>query len=317
MRAPWLALASVAALCLASPAQAHGMRTAFVEITETAPGAAVVSVRLPVETEEVALVPPDSCTTTELPSETERLRTLALACSGPLAGATVAVRGLGPQVSEAVVQVTLADGARATRVVTIASPAWTLPAERRPLAVFGDYARLGVVHIAAGVDHLLFLSLIVLILRRWRGVLLAETAFTVSHALSFTATALGWVHVSAAAAEACIAASLILLALDVGKEARVRAVVGTAFVFGVVHGLGFAGGLLEIGLPERDVASALLGFAGGVEAGQVAFVLFLLACVAIADRVRALTLALRAAPLVIGGISSFWFLQRLVLVVRP
>lgn len=313
------ALVALSALLVSAPAAAHGMRTAFVEITETAPGSALANVRLPaaaVATDAVTLDAP--CEATPLPTDSERVRTLTLTCAAPLAGATVGVRGLGPAVSEAIVRVTLLDGTRATAVVTAGAPTWTLPQSRSSVAVLREYARLGVVHIATGPDHLLFLLMLVLVLRRWRAVLLAETAFTISHALSFTATALGWLRVSAEAAEACIAASLVLVALDVAKKdaPRVRATVLMAFVFGLVHGLGFAGGLREIGLPERDVASALVGFAGGVEAGQVAFVLLALGCVALAERARVSAHLARAAAFGTGGIASCWFLQRLVVVLQ-
>jgi len=310
------AFIALALVLIAAPAGAHGMRTAFVEITETAPGRAVANVRLPVATDAITLDAP--CEATRLPSDSERVQTFALACAAPLAGATVGVRGLGPLVSEAIVRVSLADGTRADGVVTNGAPTFTLPIARSALAVLREYARLGVVHIATGPDHLLFLLMLVLVLRRWRAVLLAETAFTISHALSFTATALGWLRVSPEAAEACIAASLVLVALDVANKERapVRATVLMAFVFGLVHGLGFAGGLREIGLPERDVASALVGFAGGVEAGQIAFVLVALACVALAERARVAAHVARIAAFGTGGVASCWFLQRLVVVLQ-
>jgi hypothetical protein len=314
-------LATALAVLLApAAAHAHGMRTAFLEITETVPGRAVASLRLPVATDTVSLVPPASCRATTLPSESERVRAWALECDAPLAGATFGVQGLGPAVSEAIVRAELAGGTRATHVLAGSTPAWTLPVARSAAAVFREYAALGVGHIATGADHLLFLLLLVLALRRWRAVLLAESAFTTSHALSFSATALGWVRVSATAAEACIAVSLVLVALDVAKghaAPRPHATAAMAFVFGLAHGLGFAGGLREIGLPERDVASALAGFAAGIEAGQVVFVLVALAGVALAARAHALVHAARIAAYGAGGVASFWFLQRVVLLLRP
>jgi hydrogenase/urease accessory protein HupE len=304
-----LGLAIAIALLLVGPtAAAHGMRTAFVDIVETAPGRAIASVRRPPQAEGVVLEPlSERCSSTAT----------TVTCDGPLAGATLLVRGLGPSASEAIVRVALVDGT-ATHVVTATSPSWTLPRASSPLDVLGDYAKLGAVHIATGADHLLFLLMLVLLLKRPRAVLLAETAFTISHCFSFTATALEWVRVSAAAAEACIAASLVMVALDAAKQerARVGATVGMAFAFGLVHGLGFAGGLREIGLPERDVASALVGFAGGVEVGQVAFVLVVLGLVALAERARLLARVTQLASYGTGGVASFWFLERLVVVLQ-
>jgi hypothetical protein len=129
------------------------------------------------------------------------------------------------------------------------------------------------------------------------GARLAETAFTLSHTLSFSASALGWVRVSAPAAEACIAVSLVLVALDAGRAARDASrrapgddawkTAGLAFAFGLVHGLGFAGGLTEIGLPSSAVPAALIGFAAGVEIGQVAFLAIALAVLAVLERAPA------------------------------
>jgi hypothetical protein len=316
---PALLALALALLMAPATARAHGMRTAFLDISETTPGRAIANLRLPLAA-DVSLVPPPSCRTTVSPSESDRARTVALDCDSSLAGATFALRGLGPAVSEAIVNIELADGSRATRLLTTAAPEWTLPLARSPMAVLRDYARLGVLHIATGADHLLFLLMLVLALRRWRPVLLAETAFTVSHALTFSATALGWIHVSAQAAEACIAVSLVLVALDVanGRAAsRPRATAVMAFGFGLVHGLGFARGLREIGLPERDVASALVGFAAGVEAGQVTVVVLALVCVALAKRAHALGHVARLAAYGTGGVASFWLLQRFVLLIRP
>src|SRR5262249_1603286 len=150
----------------------------------------------------------------------------------------------------------------------------TIPRTEGAIGVARSYVLSGLRHIAGGADHLFFLALLVLVLRRVRAVLLAETAFTVSHSLAFAATALGRIHVRPAPVEACIALSLVLLATDVSQDGAERSVwrgAGTSLVFGLVHGLGFAGGLRETGLPDRHVAVALLGFGTGIEIGQVLF----------------------------------------------
>jgi hypothetical protein len=166
-----------------------------------------------------------------------------------------------------------------------------------------------------GYDHLLFLLLLVLLLRRARSVLLAETAFTLSHSLSFSATALGWIHVSSVGAEACIALSLVLLAAEIdlrGPPADAWTGARLALVFGLVHGLGFAGGLREIGLPEHAIAPALLSFAAGVELGQVAFLALVLVGLRCARDARVLPRARWAVVYAAGSISAFWLIERTV-----
>jgi hypothetical protein len=173
--------------------------------------------------------------------------------------------------------------------------------------------RLGVVHIGTGDDHLLFLLLLVLLLRSARSVLLAETAFTLSHSVSFSATALGWIHVSSAGAEACIALSLVLLAAEIeprGPPADAWRGARLALVFGLVHGLGFAGGLREIGLPERAIAAALVSFGAGVELGQVAFLALLLGGLHLMRDARMLPRLRWAAVYGAGSISAFWLIER-------
>src|SRR6185503_15521615 len=158
------------------------------------------------------------------------------------------------------------------------------------------------------------LALLVLVLRRPRAVLLAETAFTLSHSLTFAATALGWLHVPSAWAEACIALSLVLLALDVERPgvpapSAMRGAAG-ALVFGLVHGLGFAGGLRELGLPDQAVLPALVGFGAGVELGQVAFLALVLLLSSLASRLKVWPRLVLASGYAAGAVSSFWLLQR-------
>ena len=311
------AAAALVALADARPASAHGMRSAYIEITQTAPERARIAIRgnLPVLGVELAAAAPCAVATTA-DTGTE------LGCPGALSGAALTVTGLGPIASEAVILLTFLDGTTATAVVTAGSPSWRIPDAADPgmLTVAGRYIRLGIEHIATGADHLLFLLALVLCLRTLRAVMLAETAFTLSHTLSFSASSLGWIRVSSTAAEACIAVSLVLVALDVGRSTRdapdrgsgAWKTAGLAFAFGLVHGLGFAGGLAEIGLPATAVPAALAGFAAGVEIGQVVFLAIAVTALALARRApRLARAAVQGGAYAVGGIGAFWLLQRL------
>jgi HupE / UreJ protein len=315
-------LGAAVALLGALPAPGHAVRSAYVEVLESSPGRALVTVRAPVPVSGLSLVALAPCTVTPGPGPGA---TQALRCPGTVAGARLRLEGLGPLVSEAVVWVRLADGASASTLLTPARPALTVASSSSwAWAVLRQYVGLGVAHIAAGFDHLLFLLGLVVVLRRVRAVLLAETAFTLSHSLSFSAAALGWVRVPAAAVEACIALSLVLLAVE-GVRTLARGSqpappsalrgAGLALAFGLVHGLGFAGGLAEIGLPEGAIPAALLGFGAGVEVGQVCFLALALALFALARRAgspvpeRALALG---ATYAVGAVGFSWLLERLV-----
>src|SRR5262249_32066673 len=192
---------------------AHGMRSAYIELTETAPGRARVAIRgnVPVTGVELSADAPCAVVTTD-DAGTE------LRCPGGLADAALSVRGLGPVASEAALFVRFLDGTSRTACITPGAPTWRIPGgDPGMLGVAARYVRLGIAHIATGADHLLFLLALVLCLRTLRAVMLAETAFTLSHTLSFSASSLGWIRVSSTAAEACIAVSLVLVALDVGR----------------------------------------------------------------------------------------------------
>jgi hypothetical protein len=310
MRGAILTLAALAVATAPRSASAHGMRSAYVEVTQTAPGRARIAIRGNVPVTGVALTAASPCAITTGDAGTE------LACPVALAGAELTVTGMGPIVSEAVIFATFLDGTSTSACVTPGASTWQIPgADPGMVGVAGRYIRLGVEHIATGPDHLLFLLALVLCLRTLRAVLLAETAFTLSHTLSFTASSLGWVRVSSSAAEACIAVSLVLIALDVGRPVRDAPpwkTAGLAFAFGLVHGLGFAGGLAEIGLPPSAVPAALAGFASGVEIGQVGFLAGALAVLGLLGRApRLARVAVQVGGHAVGGIGWFWLLERL------
>lgn len=314
-------------LALVSPGQtfAHGMRTAYVEIVEHAPGRAIVRFRSTVETGTIPAFPTEceikKTSTDELSTHRESTNSLVqngslfvMHCNGDLSGRTFGVNGLGETISEAIVWVTQHDGAMSSHLLTPARPALQIPARSSAGTIFADYIPLGVRHIITGADHLLFLLLLVFSLRRPKPVLIAETAFTLSHGLSFSAAALGWIHVSKEATEACIAMSLLLLALDVQRKDRqgpsANSVALMALVFGLVHGLGFAGGMTELGMPTRHVGWALLGFGMGVEVGQVAFLFAALVGIYFLQRSRFSFRAILVMTYLAGGLAAYWFLDR-------
>jgi hypothetical protein len=307
----------ILALVLASRvASAHGMRIGALRIDEVSSTHSWVRWTTTVPSAGVEVVLPADCagSAIEGASEGAGQRVFTLECPGGLAGRVFGVRGLGAVVTEATLLVTFEDGRTASHLLTASSPSWELPEAQSSFGVAASYVRLGVVHIATGADHLLFLVLLVLLLRRVRAVLLAETAFTLSHSLSFAATSLSWVRVAAAPAEACIALSLIFLALDVKEEPERSARRGAAmaFVFGLVHGLGFAGGLREMGLPDAHAALALVGFGAGVEIGQVAFLAVVLGVTALLARARFFPRLVVWSGTAIGSLATAWFIERLV-----
>ncbi len=182
------------------------------------------------------------------------------------------------------------------------------------------YLVLGIEHILTGYDHLLFVVSLVLLLGQLWVVVRAATAFTLAHSITLIGSSLGLIGLAQAPVEALIALSIMFLAVEIVKQRegsprlseRIPWVV--AFLFGLLHGFGFAGALREIGLPETDVPMALLTFNLGVELGQLAIIAACLAIIAALRRMapRLLRPATLAATYGIGITASFWFLQRLL-----
>ncbi|MCS7461388.1 HupE/UreJ family protein [Paenibacillus doosanensis] len=134
------------------------------------------------------------------------------------------------------------------------------------------YFVLGIEHILTGYDHLLFLFSLLLIAVRYMDMLRIVTAFTVAHSITLIAASTGWIHPSSNWVEAGIAATICYVALENIWSSRHEQRWLVTFVFGLIHGMGFAGALGEIGLPPFAFASSLLTFNLGVETGQLAVV---------------------------------------------
>lgn len=307
---------SCAALCFlfTEVASAHGMRTAYVELREhtdpSRPESRIdVTVRAGSTYGKVAVAMPAGCTL-----DGGRGDVASWSCRRPLRGSELRVEGLGGVVGEAVVVAVPSDGATLSALVRPGSSSWIVPEASSLAPLFARYGRAGFLHVLGGADHLLFLAALVVAIRRFRAVVLAETAFTLSHSIALAATTLGFVHVPAAVAEAAIALSLVLVALDLGKRPLAPwAGARTALVFGAVHGLGFAGGLEELGVPKGAIAPALGGFAIGIEIAQVAF---LLACFAVTALARHVALERRlaiATAYAVGVTGCFWLFDRVAL----
>jgi hydrogenase/urease accessory protein HupE len=182
-----------------------------------------------------------------------------------------------------------------------------------------NYLKLGVEHILFGLDHLLFVLGLLLLHRKTKTLILTVTAFTVSHSITLALATLKLFPLPGPPIEALIALSILFLAREVilGKRGEYSLVHDkpwlVAFSFGLIHGFGFAGALAELGLAAKDIPLALLAFNVGVEAGQLAFILAVLALLngmrlGFGKKVVGAEIA---AAYGIGGIALFWFVERL------
>lgn len=246
----------------------------------------------------------------------------------PLEGQTLRIAGLSQSVTDVLLRITWPNGDMITTVIKPAHANYriTKPAasgDRHGLAV-PAYLGLGVSHIATGLDHLAFvLGLLLLIGPGWR-IVKAVSAFTLAHSLTLGSAALGFVRFDAAIIEVLIALSIVFIARELlrpkGAEPTLawRSPWVIALLFGLLHGLGFAGALAQIGLPKGEAFGALLLFNLGVEIGQLGFIAAALLVMVSMRRARTLMpsrvipILEKAPAYIIGSASAFWMIERMV-----
>lgn len=262
-------LALAAALSATGPAFGHEMSMAEMQLRETRRGEFLwqwgAGEKRPIA-QDLTPVWPQACT-----AEATVLR-----CGEAGLAGTLSVRGVGERYSAAVVRVFWLDGQTRVYTLTKAQPSVQLYGAADDPRGMGEiasaYTLLGVEHILGGIDHLLFVVGLLFLVGFNRQLVLTITAFTAAHSLTLASSALGWLTLRSAPVEATIALSIVLVAgeaLHQRNTAARRWPALVAFLFGLVHGLGFAGALQEIGLPENHLLVALLTFNIGVEIGQL------------------------------------------------
>jgi hydrogenase/urease accessory protein HupE len=144
----------------------------------------------------------------------------------------------------------------------------------RPLDTARTYLALGFTHIVPnGLDHILFVLGIFLLSVRLHDVLSQVTAFTIAHSITLALTMYGVVSLPSRVVEPMIAISIVYVAIENLMTTAIRpSRVALVFCFGLLHGMGFAGVLRELGLPRSQFATALISFNAGVELGQLAVI---------------------------------------------
>jgi hypothetical protein len=333
MRAARVVLA-VVALLAAAPLLGHELQPGFLALQETAPGRYDVLWKLPSMGETDIRMPmfpvfPDNCRQLEAAqsarSGTAWLYTARVACTGGLAGRTLAIDGLASFSTDVLLRVQHAGGAVETHVLKPAQPSVTLlPAAGERRAGAGVYLYLGVEHILLGVDHLLFVLGLLLIVRDHWTLAKTVTAFTVAHSITLAVATFGIAQVPPLPLNAAIALSILFLGPEIVRVWRgetsftLRHPWVVAFAFGLLHGFGFASGLAQVGLPKDEIPAALLLFNVGVELGQLAFVLLVL----LLERsfrlleIRWPLVVARLPGYAVGSLGALWTIQRVAMLVR-
>lgn len=308
------------------PVCGHEVRPAYLELREENPGEFYVLWKTPMIGEARLALEPEFSGNTEVVTPVTTRTTPGAAIqqwklrAAALRGQMLRIRGLESTMTDILAHIEFADGTSWTQRLTPSNPYATIPAQESFLSVAGVYFKLGVKHILSGVDHLLFVLALLIITQGGWKLLKAVTAFTVAHSITLAAATLGFVHVPQRPIEAIIALSIVFVAAEIvhGRHGR-KGVTAcapwiVAFMFGLLHGFGFAGALSEIGLPQGHIPLALVFFNAGVEAGQLLFVAVVLSLTTLVLRMKLPVVpqwAQFVPPYAIGGVAMFWVIQRI------
>ena len=312
---------------------AHEVRPAYLELRQTGPETYDAFWKVPGQGDlrlGLYVELPGNCTKANEPNRsmvnnayTERW---TIKCAGSLSGGTIHIAGLSATATDVLVRLERIDGTTEVTRLTASSPSFVVAAAASAVGVARTYTVLGIEHILTGIDHLLFVLALIIITRGGWQLVKTVTAFTVSHSITLTLATLGYVHIPQRPVEAVIALSIVFVAAEIlrGRQGHAgitaRAPWLVALMFGLMHGLGFASGLKDTGLPDGHIPTALLFFSIGVETGHFLFIGFVLSLFTLMLRAasrltpiyqqRLATLEVLPAY-AIGSVAMFWVIQRI------
>jgi len=320
-------------LLLSHAAQAHLFAPSLLEVSEFKPHSYNVVWKTPSNTtSNISLLPiwPDNCDVHAVsPPRAEGTGLVSswqLLCDSSnkqgLVGQTLGVSGLGPNQVSAMVILSLGDGRNYQKILTEQAPEFRVPVEPSQTQVIAEYSVLGAEHIWSGVDHLMFVFGLLLLVGVGSRLIWTITAFTIGHSITLSLVTLGFLSYPVLLIEFTIALSLFILAINLARSDK-----GGLFRyypwwlaggFGLLHGMGFAGALVQIGLPQSSVPLALLFFNLGIEAGQIVFIVLLLSIWHFLKHAlsnwqeRLLPVPVYA----LGGLSAMWCFERGLVLLR-
>ncbi len=313
--------------CLSGFSLADEIRPGYLELKEDSPNQFSVIWKVPAKNDKklslIALLPENCINKTQPYAQFINgayIQRWITVCDGGLKDQTISIEGLESTITDVLLRLDFLDGRYQTALLTPGEAFFIVPVRASSLQIVSTYTWLGMTHILAGIDHLLFVFAQLLIVKNYRRLLWTITAFTLAHSITLAGATLGLIHVPQAPVEAVIALSILFLAMEIVHEKRGHPGAAArwpwlvAFIFGLLHGFGFAGALAEIGLPQQAIPLALIFFNVGVELGQLLFIAVVLSLGWVLHRFKLPKLVSQAetvALYAIGGLSSFWLIERI------
>lgn len=300
---------------------AHEVRPAYLSATEITPAVFDISWKQPILAGKRLRLSPqfgEMCTQIKSPTRIMGADSVTevwqIGCN--LKSGTIEFTGLEATLTDIFVQIDYLDGEPKSVLVRPDNPRLNLAGPAKSPA--GDYLVIGIEHVAFGWDHLLFIIGLTLLVTR-RQIIGVATTFTIAHSLTLLVTALGFVSLPSRPVEILIAGSIVLIAVEVMRKRAGKSSLALrrpwviAAIIGLIHGLGFAGALADIGLPKGRELWALLLFNIGVEIGQVVVIILTLVTLwALYKLSRSAETAARVVTTyAIGAMGAFWMIGRL------
>ncbi len=320
-----LALFSV--FSLVTSLQADELRPGYLELKEKSPNSFSVILKVPAKGDKKlslqALLPKNCKNILEKSSgffAAAYIERWNVKCETGIVNQTIKIEGLENTNTDLLLRLEFLNGTSQSVLLSPTNNSYNVPKAASSLQVIETYTWLGITHILLGFDHLLFVFALLLIVKNMRRLLWTITAFTLAHSITMVGATLGFMSMPQKPVEAIIALSILFLAMEIvhGEQGRIGLTARypwlIAFIFGLLHGFGFAGALAEIGLPHQAITLALIFFNIGVELGQLMFVSAVIFVGWMLQRLKHPNLLQKTETVVvyaIGGLSAFWVLERL------
>lgn len=323
-----LAYAVIIAFATCGAANAHETRSAYLEMTQTGAETYDIFWRVPARGDlrlGIYVRLPDDCQATSAIRggivDSVSLERWSIRCPDSLTGKAISIDGLSSTMIDVLVRMVRMDGKTQTTRLTPGSPSFVVEATPSTLQAAVSFLQIGIEHILLGIDHLLFVLGLLLIVDGRMRLVKTITAFTVAHSLTLAIATLGYARIPVPPLNAAIALSILFLGPEIVRVWRgessltIRHPWVVAFLFGLLHGFGFASGLSEMGIHGSELVFGLLMFNVGVEAGQIGFVVIILFLM---DSFRTLeirwpTWAEYLPGYLVGTLGAFWTIQRVAI----
>lgn len=315
-------------LLLSCPSIAHEIRPAYLEITQNESPSTEYQItwKIPLVGDKAPRITPTFPDGFQLTQTSDNflsdayIRYYTGTYDSPLNGQKISIEGLEMTLVDVLVQINLANHTSYSLLLQPDEAQAIIPIEPSVWEVVKLYVLLGIEHILWGIDHLLFVLCLLLLVQSLGVLVKTVTAFTIAHSITLALASMNWVQIPQAPVEAVIALSIVFLAREYlqfreGKNSlTVQYPWLVAFVFGLLHGFGFAGALSEIGFPQQNIPLALFTFNLGVEVGQLLFIGVCLMVLAIWRKINIVLpkWTYKIVPYAIGTLAVFWLIERVM-----